>query len=299
MHQITVDGRRFEVEVASYDHPLRARAASRDRVGTEVWLQPWTCALHLSGLRRNLRVRGESIALDCEGYADEVLAQGRKSAPLPKEFRPLALWWALGLAPETTEERGAWSTAAPPDAEGWVFLGSGLRAQLRAWTWGQRSAAQRAHLHAKSDQLEFDPVDYLESMLAQCVIRLVDEVGAEVAVTSVNAQATQRLLAALTELNHLNPRDAVDPALMAFPGLADATLRVCAGLGWTPAQVWATPAVELERILALLDATSAHRAGRPPWINDAGAEPGSGQERPLRIADYPDAVVIRFDGGDG
>jgi hypothetical protein len=57
------------------------------------------------------------------------------------------------------------------------------------------------------------------------------------------------------------------------------TLRLCQALGWTPARVWATPAAEIDRLLRMLDLVQPAAPPRPP----------------PRLADHPDATVIRID----
>jgi hypothetical protein len=75
---------------------------------------------------------------------------------------------------------------------------------------------------------------------------------------------------------------------MAFPTRPKPTritLRLCRALGWTPTQVWATPAVEVDRLLRLLDRTASQRI-------DARRRPVS---RAPSLADHPDATVIRIE----
>jgi hypothetical protein len=65
-------------------------------------------------------------------------------------------------------------------------------------------------------------------------------------------------------------------------------------MGWTPSQVWAAPAAEIDRLLALLDAVDvspAPAAGPAAPATVVAATSAT----PRRLADLPDAVLIRID----
>jgi hypothetical protein len=319
VQELVIDGHAFAIAFAGFARPLRARIESPGEDGIEVALLPWPCARHLDSLRRHLYLDGERLALDVAGYAGDVLEWAEVPAPLHARLRPLALWWALGLGPDAGADGAgvgagrvsagageAVEPAAVPDAEGWVALAAGLRAQLRPWTWGERLAAQRTQVQGTPDGLDFDAVSYLERMLAACVQRVRTATGEAMAVEALDAEATRRLLAAVTAMNHPD-REAMAPLADLPAALAAATLRLCAAMGWTPGRVLAMPAAEVEALLALLDAAEGHGAdgagsrfaGRfAPAPRARPQRPAGPPPRP-RIADHPDAIVILFDEDEG
>lgn len=280
MQSILVDGLRWEFEFAGFATALRARSEL-----AEIELEPWPYARHLAALREHLRVGADGLELDGSGYADAVLAQarvlrreGEGGQPL---LRALALWWASGLIPGQRE------LDAGPDHAGWVDLGEDRMARVREWTWGERLSAQQSSLRAEGTaQLEFDPIGYFDALRKACVCELLDRRSGERleldALDDLDAGATRRLLAAIVALNHTDATS--DPLALLSPALAAATLRLCATLGWTLDRVLASPAVEIERLLALLD-----RVDTTPARHH---QPGPSHRR---IADHPDAVVILFD----
>jgi hypothetical protein len=315
VQELIIDGRSFAIAFAGFAQPLRARVESTGE-NREVALPPWPCARHLEGLRRHMYLDGARLALDAAGYADDVLAWAEVPEPLREGLRPLALWWALGRAPGAddadagSDSRSKLGLGAGPagvperDADGWIALGPGLRAQLRPWSWGERLAAQQAQLEQTPEGLDFDAVTYLERMLAACVQRVENAAGEAVPLEALDAAATRTLLAAVTAMNHPD-RQATAPLAELPAALATATLRLCAALGWPPGRVLALPAAEVDTLLALLDAAEGYGAGgsggrlasglalqprapaQPrPWVTTVPARP--------RIADHPDAVVILF-----
>ena len=320
MQDLMIDGRAYSLAFAGFDRPLRVqRAGSR----AEVVLSVWPCSRHLSSLRQHLHVVGGSLALDRDGFADSVLDWSRVPDTERDGLRPLALWWARGMSPETSGAelaRGQDSLAF--DDDGWTVLRPGLRARLRVWTWGEKLAAQRACLHRpgfeqaspepdqeQGREFDFDPVGYLERMLEACVTAV--DGGDEAPRTrgslapgdgltaNLDAEATRQLLAAVTALNH--PDSVIDPLSDSSPAMAAATLRVCAVLGWTPGQVWATPAPDIDRLLALMNIVEEGPDAR--GLSNRSARSSSPRRahrptRPTRIADHPDAVVIVFGDDD-
>lgn len=290
MQTIVIDGRAFAIELAGAGRPLAVQVANALGGTDRVSLRPWPCACHLTSLRRHLYVDGHDLMLDSAGYADDVLGWAEVPAALWPELRPLALWWAYG-APSPDED-------VAPAASGRVQLGLGLWAQLRPWTWGERLAAQQASLGPIDGAESFDPVGYLHSMLAASVVRLEVDAGEAPAMDELHAAATRRLLAAVSAINH---RDAGALDTLS-PALAAATLRLCSAMSWTPGQVLAMSAPEVERLLALLDRVddqvdgAGHGGTRWQRRSGAAPRPAVTARRP-RIADHPDAVVIVFGEG--
>lgn len=290
MQTIVVDGLCWEIEFAGFAAPLRARLrdhAAPASAAHELGLHPWSCARHFAALRRHLRQGSSGLELDAEGYADAVLEQvgERSEGSLASRLRPLALWWASGVEPGGTPETAA------VDGRGWVRLDARRSACVRPWTWGERLAAQRAHLHDSSTSMDFDPVGYLAAMLHACTRELSGgEPGALAEqLDALDAGATRALLSAVTAINHHEPGS--DPLELLSPAMAAATLRLCAAMGWTLERVLAAPAVEVQRMLSLLERVEASGHVAAPQRPAATRGP---TRRP-RLADHPDAVVILFD----
>jgi hypothetical protein len=123
----------------------------------------------------------------------------------------------------------------------------------------------------------FDGAGYLDAMVRHSLVALDPPAVLE----ALDSQAVARLLAAVTALNIFEP--ARDPL---FSGVlpeqvVEATLELCRALGWTPAQVLATPAAEVQRLLAL------------PRRNAPRAAPPA-SARPTGLAAHPDATVFSF-----
>lgn len=288
---IVVDGLCWEIEFAGFAAPLRARLRDRSGPGEslELGLRPWSCARHFAALRRHLRHGSAGLELDGRGYADAVLEQvGELDAAAAREalLRPLALWWASGVEP------GSEPQAVGRDAEGWVRLDAERSARVRPWTWGERLAAQRAHLHDADAGVDFDPVGYLDAMLRTCTSELRSRDSATALaeqLETLDAGATRALLAAVVDINHTEPGR--DPLELLSPALAAATLRLCAAMGWTLERVLASPAVEVQRMLSLLERVE----GPSRFVPRASPVSARAATRRPRLADHPDAVVIVFD----
>lgn len=271
MRELVIEGLRYAVTPGGVSGSLRATMRE-----VEVELAPWTWADHLAALRRHLRAQGGRLVLDEEGYAREVLRQ----ATLDEESRaflvPLALWWAAG-----GDRRAAPST---PDPAGWVHLGAGLRAQIRAWSWRQRLAVMRACVEAVGDAHVVDPLGIVERLLATTLLVLEhSDTGRVQQLGAVDAAVAHELLATLTELCMPSP-DPTDDAWHQDPAIAAQVLRLCGALGWTPSQVLDAPAAEVDVLR---------------WLLERG-EPGDAapsRRRALRLHDHPDAMVLEFAGG--
>ncbi|MBE0619440.1 MAG: hypothetical protein IH605_02500 [Burkholderiales bacterium] len=265
---VEADGASFAVHFQGFGNPLQVEPPS----GRAACLMPWRYRQHLHALNACISAEGATLNLDWRRFAAQVLDDSGIAQTQHDELAPLALWWAAG---GDEEPRSA------PQAGAWVELGS-ARVRLQTWSERQRLSALIAAFTEGTDGGDwFDAVGYLDSMVRESVAELV---GAH-AVDELDAAATAGLLHATVALNVLDP----DAEALVHGGaqaqqVAARTLRLCRALGWTPSQVWAAPAAEVDRLLALLDLLE-------PGTRHVAA-PSS------RLAEHPDAVVINIDDVD-
>jgi hypothetical protein len=266
---VEVDGRRFAVRLGGPGEPVDVEASTGERAR----LFPWRLDDHLDALDRHVDAGSGAVRFDHEGFARDVLSRSGVPPALASELAPLALWWALGGEESPRGEV----------KEGWNDVGQ-ARAYLRRWTFAERERALGASVTARPDGArELRLARYLRAMLDASVVAL-DPPGREV----LEGAGAVALLDAVAALNAAGEREedrAIREGGEGGRALAAATLRICRALGWTPSQVWAAPAAEVDRLLALLDA----------------AEPPAGSRAPVSrrssLADHPDAVVIRLEDG--
>jgi hypothetical protein len=244
---VEIDGRRFAVRHVA--GPGGAALEVERAPAEPLRLRPWQLTDHLAALDRHTHDDGHGPRLDPAGLAVEVLAR-TSEAPLDAgaiaELAPLALWWA----------GGGDQTAARPAVRPWSSL-------ARARALDECSDPTTGALRAGS---------YLRAMVS----------ASGEPIEGAHGAAARALLDAVAGAN------APLGYLSDGPGsreLARATLRLCRGLGWTPGQVWSTPAAELDHLLALLDQLEA-----PP-------RPTSPAPRRSGLAAHPDAVIIEVGEG--
>ncbi|WP_148717127.1 hypothetical protein [Chitinolyticbacter meiyuanensis] len=234
-------------------------------------LQPWTYAAHLAALRSCVTVSLQGATLDHAGFAEAVLAGSDVPVARQQELAAIALWWASG----------ADEPAVNPAEAGWLDL-DGTAARLQPWSEGERGQAlAECLIDSDEDGAWFDAVGYLDRMTRATV----QELAPPQAIDTLHAAATRRLFDATVALNVVAEEDR---ALLAAGPVARETalrtLRACRALGWTPSQVWAAPAVEIERLLQLMAVVE-----RPEPAPRASAS------RKPRLADHPDAFVIQIE----
>lgn len=265
---LEVDAVEYPVHFEGFHQPLHVWL----RDGRHAALRPWTCGEHLAALGRHLKPGASGVTLDTAGFSDEVLAREGLRGPDAEELLPLALWWAAGGG----------VARARPGPEGWWELGP-CRVLLRPWTAGERLKALARCVRGQGEGRAFDAGLYLEALL-EASVKAVEPVGMDP--RTLDAASTQALLEAVVAL--AVPEE--DEALLDSPEAAATTLRLCRELGWTPAQVWATPAPEVDRLLRLLEAAR----GATVACSSPGPRTGP-RPRGSRIADHPDAIVIQLE----
>ncbi|MCP3060351.1 hypothetical protein LXT21_16340 [Myxococcus sp. K38C18041901] len=268
---IEIDGRRFHLHTHDSSRGIEVEVASGERVS----LRRWGFGAHLRALDSHARLDGAGLDFDAAGFALDVLRDSGVPESCFGELAPLALWWALCGLREP-------SVGALP--EGWWQAGE-VRARLRPWTFAERTQVLEASLLMRADGArELSLERYLRGMLDASVVEWVPAVALE----SLDGATTAALLEAVVSINAA-PAKAEDRMLEASDKqarvLAEVTLKLCRALGWTPAQVWATPASEVDRLLAMLKLTE-------PPVAPARQAPAS---RAMRLSDFPDAVVIQVE----
>lgn len=250
---VEIDGVVFRGQFNGFAKPLKIALP----VGDIFVLQPWRYADHMAALRQSLFCGDSGLILDSQYFASRVLAASQIPEVHLPTLAPIALWWAAGGEDQ------------PPHDEG--DLGT-CRVTLRQWTEGERLAALRAAHHAGT----FDPPLYLDRMVGASAVAFAPESELD----QLDSLATARLLAAVVTLNV--PDAAADPLLTGGEEEARAMLALCRRLGWTPAQILAAPAAEVDRMRRLLELVDP----APQRIMRTGG----------RLADHRDATVIQFGG---
>lgn len=259
-HVIDIDGLVYATDFQGFDKPMNARSAA----GTEVQLQPWPLSAHLDALDGCVVATAQGLALDKREFSRRVLVDSGVAEDPQATFAPLALWWASGGETSPAALGGGWYDC------------DGVRLQLRPWTSGERFQALSRCRRTDESGERFALGAYLRAMLAASVVTIdppwpLDE---------LDSGATHSLLEAVIALNVVSPEASAD-TIPETPEADRITLRLCRALGWTPTQVWATPAVEVDRLLRLLDRIAASETTAPGRV--------------ARLAEHPDAVVIRIE----
>ena len=260
---ITIDGTIYATDFQGFDTTMNARTAA----GEQVELHPWPLQAHLGVLDDCVAATTQGLVLDSFEFGRRVLTHSGVAENAQAAFAPLALWWASGGEASAAVLGG-----------GWYQCGT-VRVQLRPWTSGERFLALSRCASGERDGARFDLGAYLRALLDASVVA----VQPPLSVDELDSGATHALLEAAVALNTAAPAASAD----SVPDTLEAariTLRLCRALGWTPTQVWATSAPEVDRLLTLLDR-----------IETSGAATPSRLPRAPTLADYPDAVVIRIE----
>lgn len=243
--------------------------------GETVRLGPWRFAQHVAALDRHAVAEGGKLRFDTAGFATEVLAASGMADMSPEPWTPVALWWAAG-APVDGHPR--------PRLNGDWLEAPNARVRVRPWTFVERSRAVSASISTRNDgSQEVSLERYLHALAAASVVEVDPPELSYDQIDGLAAALVDALVAISLEGRRIED-DLLDAGDAESQALAQLTLRLCKLLGWTPSQVWAAPAVEIDRLLKLLAMTEVREAARP-----SGRAPS--------LADYPDAVMIRMEDG--
>ncbi len=270
-----VDGTVFTGRFAGFGQPLEVDVPIGSQPDAVVSLLPWRYRDHMDALRDCVFVTDAGIDLDRTRFVTHVL----RHAAVPDErcdgLTPLALWWAAGGDPPT-------SRPAPGET---LDLGT-WQVRLRPWSERERLAALlAARTEDAGGEAWLDAIGYLDAMVRASVT----DIAPRATLDELDSHATTRLLDAVVALNV--PDLDADPMLAGGPLARQAalnTLLLCRALGWTPSEVWAAPAAEVDRLLRLLALSQADAAVAP-------VQPRSVQPRSRGLADDPRATVFRFE----
>jgi hypothetical protein len=255
---ITIDDKTYATDFNGFDNCMNAHIRS----SAAITLKPWTLNAHLAALGACVQASSDDLIFNDGFFSGKILTHSEIPEPLHKEYAPLALWWACGG-----------ETKAEALTDGWYKIGSG-RFLLRPWTGGERFAALARSRIDTSDGVRFNPEAYLRSLLNASVVAIEPAQLLE----NLDSASSSALLDVIISLNALTAP--ASETLPDFPEMDRLILRFCKALGWTPSQVLATPAFELDLLLAIVERTEA---AKPAPRTASG------------LAAYPDAVVIQIE----
>ena len=253
---ITIDGLCYQLQFTGFDTSMTACLLEHPHVTFE----PWRLAQHLRALSACLHVSASGLSLNATAFSRLVLTANQIPETLHSIYAPLALWWSSGG-----------DTPAKPLNNGIYQLGNET-ITLKAWTCAERLKALHDCQKQTEHGTDFDLAAYLMAMLNASLV----SIESQKSLNDLDSASSSALLSAVIALNnHKN-----DESWLNSKTTAQTVLRLCRALGWTPSQIMATPAVEIDLMLALLDKAEAPTPS---------ATPSS------RLAAYSDAVVIQIE----
>lgn len=242
------------------------------------FLPAWNYRQHIQALRTSVENVNGKVRLNSKRLVASVLSQTNLAHYSPALVMPLVLWWITG---------GNTSVSL----EGSLVTVGAVQMRLRPWSEQQRNAAlSHCYQPSQDGKGQLDVIGYLEAMIAHTL----QEVIPAIPLNELDAACTTALIEAVVQLNvaeadSLTTMLSAENAEALTQQTAQRILRLCRALGWTPSQVLATPAVEIDRLIALLNvaepALPVTKAMRPPVT----------PKRSRRLADMPDAIVIRIE----
>ena len=262
---IVVDGQAYSVCFRGFHEPMEVYGSD----GNTFTFLPWTYREHMNALRLSLVSSIRGLDLLADEFCSQVLHRSGLTLENAADLGGLALWWASG--------GGAKFPGSNVDDR--LDLGP-VRVRLKGWSNAERIYALSHNLMNDEAGEAFDVVGYLDAMV-RASIETMDPL---MDLDELDPVATATLIEAVLNLNapeKLLPKIPFEEDSETARRYARTTLKLCASLGWTPARVWATPAAEVDRLVALIDLLQPAPVAQP--------------SRSSGLADYPDAVVIHFE----
>lgn len=267
---IEIDDQVYPVQFQGFAVPMQAQAADK----TIVTFLPWTYREHLLALEESLTIDSSQTLLDAEHFSLIVMKRSRIPESYFQEFKPLALWWASGMNDLFTPEE------VNDNSE--IDLGP-VKVTLSPWTRAEQLSGLNTSLKRNEKEISIEVIQYLDAM----VHSTIKSFSSDFDLQELDSQGISQLLPAVVAINqsctHL-PETLVNNDSDVSSRQVNDTLKICSRLGWTPSQVWNTPAREIDHLLRLIDLQS-HPDSYKPNRQPSGS----------KLAAFPDAEVIHFE----
>ncbi|MDH3973547.1 MAG: hypothetical protein OEV42_04630 [Deltaproteobacteria bacterium] len=265
---IVVDGCSYAVSFTGFHEPMEVSI----KKGKSFTFLPWTYGDHLKALRQSIIPVAKGLELSRDRFCRLVLSRCCPDSDSSDGLAGLALWWAGGV--ETDE-----TLSAESNRDGWLDLGP-TRVRLKSWSNAERFQALSDCLIDDEGGESIDAVAYLDAMVRASIEKMEPPMDPG----ELDPAAAARLMTAAVNLNapeQLLPQSVLDGDSKILSGHARATVKLCASLGWTPSRVWATPAAEVDRLIALIDLMEPEEPAQHPQSSG--------------LSQYADAVVFHFE----
>ena len=258
---INIDSLSYHTNFTGFQNTMNAYVANQPVVS----FQPWQLGAHLLALSNCLIISANGLGLNHQAFSYQILLHNNIPESVHAVYAPLALWWASG------------GNTVPIIISADYYQLGNIRAKLRPWSCAERLLAL-AHCKKESKQgTDFELAAYLSMMINVCVVTIDNDLKLD----EVDSASSCALLSAVIALN-IRSANPVDESLLNSKEAAQLNLRLCRALGWTPSQIMATPAAEIDLIVALLDKLE-------------GGKPTKSRMSASKLTAYPDAVVIQIE----
>lgn len=225
-------------------------------------------------LTDNLDTSTDEVSLDTQGFTQGVMTRLGVPEEFAQDLGPLVLWWTSA---------GDKNIPDSARADGWIDLGS-ARVRLRPWTFKERSQTLEGCVVAESENaVTFNILDYLVSLLESSVAETDPK---DLDIWMLDSAAATALVSAAVGVNmpiYSWMKNSDQGSLLDTRQIAMTTLRLCRALGWTPSQVWATPAPDVDELLEMLHFVESEAPVSPGPVGMTG------------IFAHPDTVIIQIE----
>ncbi|MFZ2725364.1 MAG: hypothetical protein WAX77_03840 [Methylococcaceae bacterium] len=264
---IDIDGLTYHLNFIDFTTPMTAYLANYPHI----CFQPWRLGDYLSVIGLYLQVNADSLTLNIVGFSEQVLLQNHIPVEYHAAYAPLALWWISG------------GGSSPVLLSNNLYQVGTVQAQLKAWCYADRLTALAQCQQKEDSGLRVDLAAYLTAMLKASVVSLHPAQALE----ELDSAASCALLSAVLALNIRASADThAYQQLLSSPQTAAGVLKICRTLSWTPSQVLAAEAVEMDWLMALMQCA------------EGTTTQASASEQKLArqgLAAYSDAVMIQIE----